>query len=516
MAGFASNPNTGGLFSNPSAGNPGGLFSNPNPGNPGGLFSNQNTGTFGGLLPNANSGAPGGLFSNPNPGNTGGLFSNPNPGNAGGGFSNPNAPSGNTNSLFPNPNPNTGTPGGMFSNPNASTPNAGGLFSNPGNTGGLFTNPNAPTSNTGGLFSNPNPNPGSNPGGLFSNPNSSTGNPGGLFSNTNPSGNTGGLFSGGNNPPGNTGGLFSNSNTSGGLFSSGNTGNLLAQPSNNPGGLFSQPQNPLTFTPTNSGLFSSANTGGMFSQMAPGGTTQNTRPTQLGYSSEASPMFKLIGSISEQEQSAFYNLRASLDNHDKSLTQAESLMVGIEKCKAEVKGKLLELFTFSRKAQTAEKRCRISLGVLKKFENNISGFVKDAVKLYNQCEYADSYHQINSPGGFLSEMLGCCEERLKAIEDNFKEIQELVAIEGDFSQFPMVVSTIMMMQEKFQLVSSVAFDMHTKVAQIIDRYSRNTDIAKSLTASSKGTKIEKLDQPKNYSSIRDIIAGKTPYSGNYY
>ena len=227
-------------------------------------------------------------------------------------------------------------------------------------------------------------------------------------------------------------------------------------------------------------------------------------------------MFKLIGTLPDKEKNDFFNLKHCIDQQDAQLTQSDAVLKNILKYKSRIKEKLAELFIYSRRVKTAEKRCKVGLDVVKKFETNVSNFVKDAIKVYNQCEFADSYHQIDSSDIFLSEMLGCCEERLKNIEDNFKEIQELLTIESGTSHFSMLINTITLMQEKFQLISSVAYDMHKRVSEITIKYSSNSAISKSL-AQIKDTKIEKRVEPvKKYSSIKDIITGRDIYSGSYY
>ena len=491
-------------FNRPAGGS---LFSNPS-GNTatGSLFSGKidNTTTtspslFGNITgSNGIFTQPGGnntsLFSQPSGGNTGGLFGQPT-GNQSL-FSQPSGnlmsqPTNNSGSLFAQPSGNTG---GLFNQPSSNpglfsqtSTNNTSLFSQPSsNTGGLF---NQPSSGTGGLFNQPS----SNTGGLFNQPSSNTG---GLFNQ--PSSNTGGLF---NQPSSNTGGLFNQpSSNTGGLFNqpSSNTGGLFNQPSSNTGGLFNQPSG---------GLFSQNNQGGLFSN--------STQHTPIAYTSQSSALCKIIGTLSDQEKNAFVNLKLCLNQHDNNLTESETILKAITKTKSEIKEKMMELFIFTRKVQTAEKRCKVTVEGLKKFENNISRFIKDAIAVYNQCEFADSYHQIDSPGIFLSEMLGSCDERLKCIEDNFKEIQELFSVESESSQILMLINTISLMQEKFQLISSIAYDMHKKVAEVVWKYQDNLEIRNALESKGKDIKIKKNENTKKYSSIKDIISGKSSYSGYY-
>jgi hypothetical protein len=447
--------NTGSLFSQ------GGITTNPSlfsaiTGSSG-LFGQGNLGT--GLFNNAGTGGsnpaasnPGGLFGQ-GASNTGGLFGQ-GPNNSGSLFNQPSSGGG----LFAKQTSNTG----LFGQP--SGPNS--LFNQVSNTSSLFAQP---SSNTGGLFAQPS----SNTGGLFGQPSSSTG---GLFGQ--PSSNTGGLFG----QPSSTGGLFGQPSSTGGLFAQSSSGTFG------------------TFNPTSNSMFS--------------GYPSST-PQPASYSPDSNSMSKTIGTLSEQEKNFFFLLKSKIDENDTNLNQSESIIKSIEKFKKSLKEKLFELFTYSRKVQTLEKRCKTSTEILKKFEVNINNYIKDAVSVYTQCEFADSFHPIGSPGVFLSDMLDQCDGRLKLIEDNFKEIQELLLVESQDYQINMLVNTIGLMQEKFQLVTSLAFDVHKRVTEVLAIHSNKPGLSDFKNSPDKESSPKKNIQTKNYSSIKDIISGKSVYSGYY-
>lgn len=455
---------------------------------------------------------PGGLFAQPG-GQTGGLFGQTAPAPTAGGslFGNTAQPGGNT---------------GLFSQNTGNTGNAPSLFNPSGNTGGLFGQP----ASTGGLFSQTTQ--GANPGGslfnagapgqntsLFSQPAGNTQNAG-LFS-QNP-GNAGGQF---NTQPG---GLFGANTSAGGLLSmnpanpsslfSGNqnTGGLFGQSGAGGGGLFGNNQSGLFTQNANpGGLFGQNNSGSLFGQNPAGGLFNNNptaafqggQPGPINFTPQESPSSQLIENLSQTLKENCYTLRKFIDDNETYLTQSESLLASISKYKQDLKLKLTTLFIFSRKVQTAEKRCKVTVDVIKKFQCNINNFIKDAVKVFNQCEYADSYHQIESPANFLADMLGCCEERLKVIEDNFKEVQELMSIQSGNCELNMLINTISLMQEKFELVSSVAYDVHKKVTELLVKQGVVVESEK------KKEKISTFESSKKFSSIQDIIAGRPSYQG---
>ncbi|OMJ93394.1 hypothetical protein SteCoe_3636 [Stentor coeruleus] len=442
---FGQNPPTGGGGTNPG----GGLFG----GNPGG-GTNTGGSLFGGN-PGGGTNTGGGLFGG-NPGggtNTGGSLFGGNPGggtNTGGGL------------FGGNPGGGTNTGGSLFGG-NPGTNTGGGLFG--GNTGG--------GTNTGGSLFGGNPGAGTNTGGsLFGgNPGAGT-NAGGLFGPT-PS-NTGSLFGGG------TGGGPT------GLFGQSTAGNT-------PGNFFSQP-----------GLFS--NQPSMLGQNLSGTLTFNPNAGPMPFVPSQDIFSKKISELSENTKNNLFNFKGQIDRNEASLNQSESILNSITKYKDELKQRIITLFTFSRRVQTGEKRCKVTIETVKKFQMNVNSFVKEAVKVFNHCDSADQYHQIESPAGFLSDMLITCEERLKLIEENFKEIQEIVSVENRPFELSMLVNTIAMMQEKFELVSSVAYDVHKRVQEVLVKYPVTSNNIGS--ADKKGSKVEKGSGQKSYSSLRDIITGR--------
>ena len=145
--------------------------------------------------------------------------------------------------------------------------------------------------------------------------------------------------------------------------------------------------------------------------------------------------------------------------------------------------------------------------IVKRFQSNLNLFIKDAIKVFDRCEHADSYHQIDSPGNFLSDMLVHCEERLKSIEENYKEIQELLMIEQKTSEFVVLVNTISMMQAKFEIISSIAYDVHKRVEEVIDRYANTFGIDPG-NEKVRDVKMKEVAKPKKFSTLSDIISAR--------
>ena len=488
------------LFSNP--GQQAGLFNNPAANQPTGMFGQQPTSLFGNTAnPNPAAGAAGNqpgqgpsLFA----GNTGGsLFA------AGTGQ--------NTGSLFgANPAPT----GSLFGNSN----NAGGMFAgnpagnpgNPGNAGGLFGNPAAGGNpSAGGLFGNPAAGGNPSAGGLFGN--TASGNnagAGGLFGNA-----AGGAF--GSNP-GQGSGLFGQTLGGNPGQSAAPTGSLFGNPG---GGLFGTTPSFGTASSNTGSLFGNTGStsfgnpaGGLFGagnpSMGMGFSNQPLQNSQnLMYTPYQNYSDKIIESLAQADKDNLFNLKSQIESNEANLIQAENTLTKICKFKDDIKARLVELFSFARKVQTAEKRCKASLEVVKKFQSNISLFIKDAVKVFDRCERADGFNQIDSPGVFLNEMLASCEERLKCIEESFKEIQELVLIEDRSNEFMMLVKTISMMQTKFELVSSLTFDMHKRVQEVMERYLVTFGIDME-EGGNKDVKIKEASNVRKPSGLADLIAAK--------
>ena len=472
------------LFSNP--GQQASLFNNPATNQPGSLFGQQSSSLFG----NTANPTPAAPAAGTQPGQGAGLFgANP---AAGGGSLFATGTGQNTGSLF---GANTAPSGGLFGNAN----NPAGLFG--GNNAGNQGNPGG----AGGLFANTaGNNAGAGAGGLFGN--STAGNnpaAGGLFGNT-----AGGAFA--SNPAqsslfgqnlGNSSGQ--NPQPAGSLF--GNTGG---------GGLFGNTPSFGTAAPGTGSIFGGGNSGGggLFgagsSTMGMGFSNQPLQNSQnLVYTPYQNYSDKIIESLAQSDKDNLFNLKSQIESNEANLIQAENTLTKICKFKDDIKARLVELFSFARKVQTAEKRCKASLEVVKKFQSNISLFIKDAVKVFDRCERADGFNQIDSPGVFLNEMLANCEERLKSIDESFKEIQELVLIEDRSNEFMMLVKTISMMQTKFELVSSLTFDMHKRVQEVMDRYLVTFGIDME-DGGSKDVKIKEVSKVRKTSGLADLIAAK--------
>lgn len=370
-----------------------------------------------------------------------------------------NNPQGPSTGLFGQPTgtaPNTG----LFTQSASTAPNSGLFGTNPNPSGGLFTQ------NQGSLFNNP------QSGSLF-NPNPAGSAQTGLFG-ANPS-SQGSLFSGSFGT--NSTGLFNSMTTTPSLFTNAGAGQQ--------GGLFNQPSNPNFSSGMNPG------------QAAPPMVyTQNP-----GYHN------KIIDNLTQTEKESLFKLKSLIDDNDSQLLQSQGTLEKICKFKSDLKLRLLDLFTYARKVQTSEKRCKASVEIVKKFQSNLNLFIKDAIKVFDRCEHADSYHQIDSPGNFLSDMLIHCEERLKSIEENYKEIQELLLIEQKSSEFVLLVNTISMMQTKFEIISSIAFDVHKRVEEVIDRYANTFGIDPG-NEKVKDVKMKEVVKPKKFSTLADIIAAR--------
>lgn len=421
------------------------------------------------------------LFGNPS--TTSSLF----PSNAGGGlFGQPGGtPITTSPSLFSSitgGNPQGGGTGLFGGNsgavPGQNSPFSGLTGANTGAGSSLFT-PGASTSGT-GLFSQ-------NTGSLFGNSAGGTG----LF-NTNPA-------------PASQPGLFGAAPAAQGSLFSGNFGS-------NSTGLF----NTATSTPSLFSGNSFGQTGGLFSQplnAGIGAVPQQTQP--IVYNQHPGYKDKIIDTLTQQEKENLFKLKTMIDENDSHLQQSEKTLEKISKFKSDIKLRLLDLFTYARKVQVSEMRCKVSVEIVKKFQANLSLFVKDAIKIFDRCEQADSYHQIDSPGAFLSDMLVHCEERLKGIDESYKEIQELLLIEQKSSEFVLLVNTISMMQDKFEIISSIAYDVHKRVEEVVNRYANLFGI-NSEENSKKDVKMKETDKPKKFSTLSDIIAARPSAFKNFF
>lgn len=131
-----------------------------------------------------------------------------------------------------------------------------------------------------------------------------------------------------------------------------------------------------------------------------------------------------------------------------------------------IESKAQNLISYAKKVVSMHRRAEKALEIRKKFENNISKFVREFIKVCEQCDSSDSYHKIQAPAPFLSELLTNIESRIKQMEDNIKELEDVIRAETIPAQLTMLVHTISLLQDRFIMVSGLACDVHKKVINL--------------------------------------------------
>ncbi|CAG9319052.1 unnamed protein product [Blepharisma stoltei] len=176
--------------------------------------------------------------------------------------------------------------------------------------------------------------------------------------------------------------------------------------------------------------------------------------------------YKKIEALSEPSKAKFYEIQQEIDNNEIALKNAEHAISKLTDHQDVVNSKTEQLFSYSKKIVAKARRTERALEIRKQFEAQVSKFVREFIKVCEQCNSADPYHKIEAPAGFLSELLNNCEQRIKEMEDNIKEIEEIVKTETIPSQLSLLVHTISLMQDRFIVISGMANDMHKKVLEL--------------------------------------------------
>lgn len=177
--------------------------------------------------------------------------------------------------------------------------------------------------------------------------------------------------------------------------------------------------------------------------------------------------------LADAYKKAIYDIQQEIDTNDLNLKNADSTVERLSEEQTRVKEKTNQLFSYSKKVLSRQRRCGNALEIIKSFENNIAKYVREFIKICETCNQADSFHRVQAPSSFLSDMLGHCELRIKDIEKNINDIEEILKLETSPPHFSMLVQTISSMFDKFKVVSSLASEMHNKINNFQQKISEN-------------------------------------------
>jgi hypothetical protein len=165
----------------------------------------------------------------------------------------------------------------------------------------------------------------------------------------------------------------------------------------------------------------------------------------------------------------FFEIQKSFDKNSDSLSTVEQTL---EIVKEKIK-KTLEtaerVFNYSTKVQTVQKRTKLTIEIVKKFESDIVGYVRDIIKVCEFCERADYYNQITSPATFVAGLLESCDKRLEQLDESLAQVEDMIKAESDPNSFREFVQVVSLMSEKFRIVAGLSHDVHVMVDLLYEK-----------------------------------------------
>ncbi|CAG9320372.1 unnamed protein product [Blepharisma stoltei] len=198
--------------------------------------------------------------------------------------------------------------------------------------------------------------------------------------------------------------------------------------------------------------------------MAPPTSSQPPQP-RTNFEDSGYWRHKKVETLSEGYKKAIYEIQQDIDGNDISLRNSESTLEKLSEQQIRVKDKTNQLFSYSKKVISRQRRCQNALDILKTFENNIAKYVREFIKITEQCNQADAFHKIQAPAAFLSDILNSCETQIKEMERNINDMEEIIKLETSRPQFSLLVQTISLMMDKFKIVGSISADLHNRVLE---------------------------------------------------
>jgi hypothetical protein len=170
-------------------------------------------------------------------------------------------------------------------------------------------------------------------------------------------------------------------------------------------------------------------------------------------------------------QSIILNIQSEIDHNEHSLTTTKQSLDLLQDLQLAIREKSRQMFGKSKLVLAKQQRLQRAVEVRKAFEVDISNFMNEFLKLVEFCGATNVATKISTPASFLSDLIRRIEERVKCLEAEMLELEDLLQAEvsGDSSAL-MIVQTLKLFQEKFEVVTALVSEVHIRVAAWQARY----------------------------------------------
>lgn len=181
-----------------------------------------------------------------------------------------------------------------------------------------------------------------------------------------------------------------------------------------------------------------------------------------------------VGSLPPDLQTPMFQLQSELDQNEHALTTTKHNLEALSSLQDTVKDKARALFSKAKFVIAKQQRLARAVEVRRSFEVDISNFMNEFLKLVEFCGATNVATKVSTPASFLAELIRRIEDRVRALETNILELEDLLQAEvtGD-SNAAMIVQTLRLFQEKFETVTALVAEAHGRVTAWQARY---TDI----------------------------------------
>ncbi|OMJ76186.1 hypothetical protein SteCoe_24481 [Stentor coeruleus] len=182
--------------------------------------------------------------------------------------------------------------------------------------------------------------------------------------------------------------------------------------------------------------------------------------------------FKPIESLSEPMQLFFQNFQEFCDIKEDALKKSEICVKEINVKANKAYEKSENILRQIRKVLSIQKRFTITMENKKEMQNHIVTYVNDLLKMCKHAERNDPYYTYNSPAEFMVEFIDICDKRLTAIQEQVIEIDEMMRNESNKESFQLLITVIKELHEKFQIIASLAYEVHSRIDGLLLKLSR--------------------------------------------
>lgn len=182
--------------------------------------------------------------------------------------------------------------------------------------------------------------------------------------------------------------------------------------------------------------------------------------------------FKTIESLSDPMQRIFQQFQEFCDSKEDALKKSENCMKDINLKVAKAYEKSEHILRQIRKVMSIQKRFIITMENKKEMENHIVTYVNDLLKICKYAERNDPYYTFKSPAEFMMSFIDICDNRLTAIQSQVEEIEEIIRNESCKESFKLLITVIKELHEKFQIISSLAHEVHSRIDSLLFKLSQ--------------------------------------------